>query len=121
MKCNRTFDDRLARSVTTKEEAGQCLIDFIFEGIGNNDAHRIVKHSHGYDLYLPWFIEVIEYRPPYPDREVLPIPELQMLYMDAAWELVMKGVIRPGPKTIGGEVDRDAYGKAYSLVKGMIH
>ncbi len=114
---HETFDDRLARSATTADQAEQCLLDFIREGIVADSTHNIHKHSQGFDLYLPWFMEVIEYRTPFEDQQALGIPELQRLYMDAAWRLVMKGKLRPGPKLVGDPVSHDAYGKAFSLIE----
>lgn len=116
MSCKTVFDDRLARSATTREEAAACLLSFIEEGRNSKGVHSIGKHSRGYDLFLPWFMEVVEYREPYPGKLLLSIPDLQELYMDAAWDLVMKGVLRPGPKAVSGDTDPGAYGKAFSLM-----
>lgn len=117
MKLRSRFDDRLARSATSKEEAENCLLDFIYEGTAVDLTHNIGKHSRGYDLYLPWFMEVIEYRTPYSESDALGVPDLQRLYMDAAWNLVMKGILRPGPKWLSGDADSNVYGKAFSLVE----
>jgi hypothetical protein len=119
MTKNICFDERLARSVTTKGEAELCLLDFIREGAGPSAPHHIGEHSHGFDLYLPWFMEVIEFRDPYPDVESLGIPKLQQLYMDASWNLVMKGILRPGPKLTGEDTDGSAYGKGFSVIEGV--
>jgi hypothetical protein len=99
------------------EQAEACLMDFIRESDDVNDPHNIAKHSHGYDLYLPWFMEIVEFRAPNSESEALVIPELQRLYMDAAWSLVMKGILRPGPKTVTGDSNSNAYGKGYCLVE----
>lgn len=117
MHANSTFDERTARSVTTLDEAKQCLLDFIHEADKVHGPHHIAEHSFGYDLYLPWFMEVVEFREPFHDRPNLPIPQLNQLYMDAAWSLVTDGVLRPGPKCAGEEVMGNSYGKAYSLMR----
>lgn len=113
------FDERRARSATTKEEAQQSIRDFIREGLHEQSRHNIVEKSRGFDLYLPWMMEVIEYVEPYPDKEPHKIPELHRLYMDAAWDLVMQGLLRPGPKAMAGGSDNNAYGRAFSLVGGV--
>ncbi len=120
MNINASFDERLARSATTIEEAEAALLDFIRANRGANALDQIGKHSHGFDLFLPWFMEVVEYRAPEGSKEALGIPELQQLYMDAAWSLVMKGKIRPGPKLVGDDVDKNVYGKAFTLVHGVL-
>jgi hypothetical protein len=79
------------------------------------DRH-IREHSHDFDLYLPWLLEILEYQKG--ERAgSLPILEVQQLYMDAAWDLVMRGFLRPGPRTISGDPLKDGYGKGYSLTQ----
>lgn len=112
------FDEKMARSVTTREEAPAAIKDFIREGLNPHSRHNVVERSRGYDLYLPWLLEVIEYVQPLEDREHLAIPSLHRLYMDAAWDLVMQGLLRPGPKDISSGADANAYGRAYSLIDG---
>jgi len=113
------FDDRLARSATTKAEAEQRLLDFIREGIRSDGSHHIREHSREFDLYLPWFMEIVEYGAPYPDVEPLGICQLERLYLDASWSLVLKGVLRPGPRSVAAGVDGNVYGKAFSLIQGV--
>ena len=109
------FDERYARSATSLEEAERCLLGFIREGVCSDERHHIREHSFDSDLHLPWFMEVVEYAEPYADAEPLPIPSLAMLYMDAAWSLVMKGTLRPGPRSVSGEANGSAFGKSFSL------
>ena len=113
-----TFDEMRAREATTKEEAQQVIREFIREGQELQSRHNVAERSHGYDLYLPWLIEVIEYVKTDPEKEILDILHLQRLFMDSAWDLVMQGVLRPGPKQMAGGGDGHGYGVAYSLVEG---
>ena len=107
-----TFDEMRAREATTKEEAQQVIREFIREGQELQSRHNVPERSHGYDLYLPWLIEVIEYVKTDPEKEILDI------LMDSAWDLVMQGVLRPGPKQSAGG-DPHGYGVGYSLISGM--
>ena len=114
------FDEHLARSAKTVDEAQQAIIEFLREGQNAQSQHNVVDKSHGFDLYLPWMMEVIEYVKPAPgDEEPLRVPELHRLYMDAAWGLVIKGLLRPGPKALTGGSESGAYGRAYSLIGGV--
>lgn len=109
------FDEREARSATTTQEAQKAMIAFIKEGLDPHSRHSIAERSKGYDLYLPWLMEIIEYVAPLEGKDPLPIPKLHRLYMDAAWDMVMQGLLRPGPKSMAGGADPNAYGRAYSL------
>jgi hypothetical protein len=115
MKSIACFDAGLARSATTMQEAERCLLDFIREGVCSDVTHHIREHSCDCDLYLPWFMQVIEYGAPAAVSEPLTIPSLGRLYMDAAWSLVTKGVLRPGPRSVAGGVSANDYGRAFSL------
>ncbi len=119
MVANTRFDERQARGARTLDEAEQSLLDFIREGELPDSQHHVKKYSRGFDLYLPWLILVLESRPAYPDVEPLDLSELQGLYMDAAWDLVLKGVLRPGPRLAEEETDTTAYGRGYSLMRGV--
>jgi hypothetical protein len=109
------FEDCSGRAVTSAEEAESYIWKFIAECSCTKDKH-IQEHSHDFDLYLPWLLEILEYQKT--DRSTaLPIIEIQRLYMEAAWELVMSGYLRPGPRTISGDPLKDGYGKGYSLTE----
>ncbi|RYG49804.1 hypothetical protein EON79_00060 [bacterium] len=74
------------------------------------------RHSLDYDLFVPWLWENVS------NAKVEDAPlegsVLERLYMDAAWSLVQKGYLRPGPRNVmGGGGSGD--GKGYSLtIKG---
>ncbi|HTQ11000.1 MAG TPA: hypothetical protein VMI31_13070 [Fimbriimonadaceae bacterium] len=107
------FEDSRGRYVTSVEEAEDYIWRFIAENLSTED-HRIRDRSQDYDLYLPWLLEILEYQKA--DRnEAPPILDIQHLYMEASWDLVMRGLLRPGPRTISGDPLRDGYGKGYSL------
>lgn len=107
------FEDCSGRYVKSVADAECYIWKFMAENLSADDRH-ILEHSHDFDLFLPWLLEIIEYQKG--DRsEGLPIIEIQRMYMEAAWNLVMAGFLRPGPRTISGDPLRDGYGKGYSL------
>jgi hypothetical protein len=113
------FDERKARGATTGDEAQEAIIEFIREGQGAQSRHNVANKSQGFDLYLPWLIEVIEYVEPYDEKEALPILQLHRLYMDSAWKMVMMGILRPGPKSLSSGSESNTYGRAFSLIEGV--
>ncbi len=119
MDSHAPFDDRFARSVQTPEEAEIVLHAFIREGQQADSQHHVREKSKGYDLYLPWLMEVVEYVIPLEDHEPLGLLELQQLYLDVAWRMVMKGVLRPGPKMVNAATDTNIYGLAFTLMQGV--
>jgi hypothetical protein len=102
-------DGQLVRSIDDAEK-------FIHTFLRFEREHRdeLAKNKeHDYDLYLPWLMEVVvnateveESRPP---------AEFDALYMDAAWSLVLKGCLRPGPRRVTGDAGTDGYGKGFAL------
>jgi hypothetical protein len=107
------FEDCSGRLIKTVEDAECYIWRFMAENQSTTDPH-ILAHSHDFDLYLPWLLEILEYQKT--DRSgALSIIDIQGLYMEAAWDLVMQGYLRPGPRTISGDPLRDGYGKGYSL------
>lgn len=112
------FDDCSGRTVKSVPDAECYVWKFMAENLSAKDPH-ILEHSYDFDLYLPWLLEILEYQKG--DREgALPIIEMQRLYMEAAWNMVLQGYLRPGPRTICGDPLRDGYGKGYSLTeKGL--
>jgi len=109
------FEDSRGRFVTSVEEAADYIWRFIAENQSATDTH-IRARSQDYDLYLPWLLEILENQKL--DRGgALPILEMQRLYMEASWDLVMQGHMRPGPRTITGDSSKDGYGKGYALTE----
>jgi hypothetical protein len=107
------FEDRSGRLATTVDEAVAYLWKFIAENSQITEA-RVKEHSHDFDLFLPWLLQIFDRHGEQPG-EKLAIPELESLYMDAAWHMVELGFLRPGPRAIGGEQPKTGYGNGYSL------
>lgn len=107
------FEDCSGRLVKCLDEAEAYIQKFIVENLAQPDR-RVSDRSHDFDLYLPWLIEIVENHR-VKEEEAPQIVSLERLYMDAAWSLVMKGTLRPGPRTTTSENPRDGYGKGYSL------
>lgn len=106
--------DMRGRTVRNVEEAEAYIRHFILESA----KHSQDQFSHiqmEYDLYLPWLAEVVESIRLPEDVEPTPTPIIERIYMEAAWALCMRGILRPGPKKVGFDNSRDAYGKGFSL------
>lgn len=114
------FDELRARSASTLADAEECLLEFIAEGLEKGDPHHIRERSKGFDLWLPWFWEVVESRRLGGDHNARDFTRLDRLYMDAAWGLVTRGILRPGPRTIEEDPGGGSYGKGFSLVEGAM-
>ena len=97
----------------TMEAAESYLREFIRETVQDPDG-PMQRHSLEYDLYLPWLHEDV-WNAPVPEGEHGKLPDLDRLYMDAAWSLVQQGYLRPGPRKISSVVRSTDYGKGYSL------
>jgi hypothetical protein len=107
------FEDCSGRFVKSVEDAECYIWKFIAENHCCEDRH-VTAHNHDYDLYLPWLMEILEYQKT--DKVgAMAILDIQQFYMDAAWDLVMKGYLRPGTRSITGDPLKDGYGKGYSL------
>jgi hypothetical protein len=109
------FEDCSGRRAGCVQDAECYIWKFIAENMSATDQH-ILAHSHDFDLYLPWLLEILEYQK-VAQGEAKPIIDIQRYYMEAAWNLVMKGYLRPGPRTINGDPLKDGYGKGYSLTE----
>lgn len=107
------FEDKSGRLAATVEEAVNYLWKFIEENRRVTDP-KVLGHTHDFDLYLPWLVQIFERHGEQPG-ETLTLLDLQSLYMDAAWLMVEQGFLRPGPRTTDGEQPRDGYGNGYSL------
>jgi hypothetical protein len=117
------FNEQRARCALDLKDAEEAILDYLREGADPETTHHIREHSKGFDFYLPWFWTLVETTAAPEGVEKLGFLELERLYMDAAWSLVMKGVLRPGPAGIGGEsagLGGDAYGKGFSLIGGRL-
>ena len=112
------FDDPSGRLIQTEADAEEFIWKFIAENLTIQDRH-IADHNHDFDLFLPWLLEIVSNLHVEERDEILPIFDIERIYMDAAWNMVMRGHLRPGPRVITGDI-RDGYGKGYSLTsKGM--
>lgn len=109
------FDDISGRLIQSEEEAEIFIWKFIAENLAQTDRH-IVDHSHDFDLFLPWLLEIVSNLNVPGENELLPIYEIEHVYMDAAWSMVMAGHLRPGPRAITGDI-HDGYGKGFSLTR----
>lgn len=114
------FDELRARSAATIAEAETSLLEFIAEGAAGRDEHHIRERSHGFDLWLPWFWEVVESKRIAGAENHFDFKHLDRMYMDAAWGLVTRGILRPGPKTIEDDAGGGSYGKGFSVVEGAM-
>ncbi len=111
------FDDCSGRLAKTLDQAECYMLRFIAENLLADK--EIGRHQLDYDLYLPWLMEILGYQKVPEGTDMLSILDVQRLYMDSAWELVMEGVLRPGPRTVSGDTGH-GYGKGYSLTqKGL--
>ena len=106
--------DRFGREAHTVAEAEEYVLRFIARNLTITDPH-VRERSHEYDLYLPWLMELVTNAAGVRGGDCLPIPELERLYMDAAWSLCQKGVLRPGPGRVSQESRGEAFGKGYSM------
>jgi hypothetical protein len=108
--------DRFGREAHTVAEAEEYVLRFIARNLTITDSH-VRERSHDYDLYLPWLIEWVTNAAASRVTACLSIPDLERLYMDAAWSLCQKGVLRPGPGRVSQESRGEAFGKGYSLTQ----
>jgi hypothetical protein len=106
--------DRFGREAHTVAEAEEYVLRFIARNLTITDPH-VRARSLDYDLFLPWLIELVTNASGVAPADCLPIPELERLYMDAAWSLCQKGLLRPGPTRVSQESRGDAFGKGYSM------
>ena len=104
------------QKVKSVEEAA----DFIREFMQFEREHvRELNHNKDFDfdLYLPWMMEIVDNSPE--EEGSRPPYELDEIYMEAAWSIVMQGYLRPGARAVSGANPGDGYGKGFSLtVKG---
>ncbi|MEA2553152.1 MAG: hypothetical protein QOJ65_1328 [Fimbriimonadaceae bacterium] len=109
------FEDTSGRLVRSEEEAVAYIWKFIAENLVQTDRH-VTDHSRDFDLFLPWLLEITSNLRVPESEEPLPIFDLEGIYMDAAWSMVMQGYLRPGPRVITGDI-RDGYGKGFSFTR----
>jgi hypothetical protein len=106
--------DPHGRTVRTLEEAEAFIRSFIAETKRHPSEHFDFREMD-YDLFVPRLVEIAENLDLLPGTEPTPFRELEPLYMEAAWSLVMQGYLRPGPHGPNQSNTGDVYGKAYSL------
>lgn len=104
-------EGRKARSIP---EAKEFIRRFMNETLKSKDTSGYIKH-YELDLYLPMMMDWVLNVPGEKDQDYAPTDELEVLYMEAAWDLCMEGIFRPGPRSTTSEVPGDSYGKGYSL------
>ena len=109
------FDDVSGRLIRNEEDAEEFIWKFIAENLAQTERH-IVEHTRDYDLFLPWLLEIVSNLHVASEPQLLPIFDLERIYMDAAWRMVMEGYLRPGPRVITGDI-HDGLGKGYSLTR----
>jgi hypothetical protein len=102
------------RTVKTVDEAEAFIWEFMQVTLSNPEESGYGK-SYDFDLYLPWLMDWVLNRPHDPNAIMTPTDELELLYMEAGWSLVMKGLMRPGSRDSGGEIPGGAYGKGYAM------
>lgn len=108
------FDDCRGRLAKSLQDAEDYILDFIVENLAQKER-RITEKSFDFDLYLPWLMEIVEYQKIDHQSSCPEIVELESLYMDAAWSLCNKGILRPGPRRTNSDNPKDGYAKGYSL------
>ena len=114
------FDGISARLARSLEQAETALKSFVAQEFNHGDR-QTHQHSHDYDLYLPWFLEVIAYLHVEAHADAPQLVEIDHLYMDAAWSLVEQGWLRPGPRSISSIDTADGLGKGFSLTPAGRH
>jgi hypothetical protein len=102
------------RKAATIDEAKNFIKRFMYEIIHLKNESGYVKH-YELDLYLPMMMDWVLNVPGDKNQTFTPTDTLEVLYMDAAWELCREGIFRPGPRATNGESPHDSYGKGYSL------
>jgi hypothetical protein len=102
------------RQVKNMEDSKAFIRKFMFERSHTKDQSGYVKH-YDMDLYLPMMMDWILNVPAEKDEDFTPSETLEVMYMDAAWELCTEGIFRPGPRATSHEAPSDSYGKGYSL------
>ena len=108
------FQNPKGRLVRTLPEAEEYLFEFIAENRRATEK-RTIEKSHDFDLYLPWLAEILD-NIHEQENEPFTMEQLHRLYMDAAWELVMTGFLRPGPRAINGDApSATSYGQGFAL------
>ena len=98
------------------ESAKAFIRRFINEIIHSRNESGYVKH-YDVDLYLPMMMDWILNVPAAKEMEskFTASETLEVLYMDASWELCQEGIFRPGPRATSQEIPANSLGKAYSL------
>jgi len=82
-------------------------------------GHEVYGKTYDFDVFLPYMMDWVLNVPHSKDEDesFAPTHDLELLYMDAAWDLVRKGLLRPGPRATNSEGVGGDYGKGYSLTQ----
>ena len=107
------MDMRKGADVVSVDDAEGFIREFILE-LRNDRSGRMRRHSREYDLFMPWLWEEITTSGTHLEPTHAKL-ETNELYMEAAWSLVQKGILRPGPPKTTSEDGAGDYGKGYSL------
>ena len=102
------------RKAKTLDDAKSFIRIFV-DQISHLTEEQAYSKTFDFDLYLPMMMDWVLNVPGEKDEEYTPTHELEVLYMDAAWELCQQGLMRPGPKATNSENPGDAYGKGFCL------
>jgi hypothetical protein len=108
------MDTPRGRKAKSTEDAKTFIRAFMDHTL-NNTLETGYGKSYDFDLFLPWMMDWVLNVPAKEDDGFTPTDELEVLYMDAAWELVQEGVLRPGPRGTNGEGTGGEYGKGYAM------
>jgi hypothetical protein len=104
------------RKVKTMHDAENFIRKFMNETLFHRNTEVYGKH-YDYDLYLPLMMDWVLNLPSDKNEVYTPTEELEVLFMESGWDLVQKGLLRPGPRATNSESPGDAYGKAYCLTE----
>lgn len=107
------IDLRDGLKVESVEEAKTFLHEVVRQ-VRTDPGGCIARGSGDYDVFLPWLWELTE-NSPHRGEALRARPQLEQVYMDAAWALVMDGYLRPGPRKIHAQTRPSDFGVAYSL------
>jgi len=109
------IDLRDGLKVESVEEAKAFLREVVRQ-VRTDPTGCIARGSGDYDVYLPWLWELTE-NSPQRGESLRARPQLEGIYMDAAWSLVMDGYLRPGARKIHAQTRSSDFGVAYSLTE----
>jgi|GEM_PF-5670681 len=104
------------RKVTDAEGAIRFIKEFMRVTLDESMEHGYGK-SYDFDLYLPWMMDWVLNVPQENQEGFTSTHDLELIYMEAAWEMTIRGLLRPGPRSTNGEAPGGSYGKGYALTQ----